>query len=864
MKKQKGTTKYLNSVDEKIFGGNFLNTKIIDVIDAGYTHIIYGYIVNFNNNWDLWVNCDNKCFIKVGELYTTSKTYSEKTVAEAVNDRVQQQKTDSSPYEHIPVFCFPLKENIGQQYIDKQFRNFLKSNCDCVLGKGENVYGITRSNIKEMYEKYLSGERTLETFKLYDEQRECVNMMLSYYNEHGKYVSIPALPVFFLLAAKCRFGKNFTILKFIEMVGFKNNLFLSYKPEVFKSLKDDITGHKDFKTWNYINNRVERDLSPYDENGKITTVVSTSVQQLIVNMNKNDEDVYVDSERDNIEKSLEDLVNSDVIKAFVGKVDLLVLDEAHFGGHTDYLNKIVDIIKPKMALYVTGTASNFLNDCRFEEGKNVYRYDYSDEREHHPEMPKIEIYSYEMPEYIVNLKEQYDIDERPNMAKLLSNYNTCEDIVLAILGVGKIKSRGDMNFINTMPYRNPDFDPYVMHTFWACSNVDGAKNVVKILKKYAPDEFIIIDSSGEGNGVIKDIDKVKDVIELAKYENKKTITVTVERFREGVNVPKWGSVFRLDDCRSYDKDTQTNFRAQTPCENFWEDMSKDKCLVFEFNPERCLYMRDVYIHEYKNTKYKTTSEWIKRLNETMPLMYYNYCGELKKNDAVHEIMNEFSRKRFEGAKCDNLLDQISSINSNCFNLSDESINKLLEYKNKVKTKGSGNDKYTTNSNGVDGGKTYKKTQMDNNSNDENPNLENSKSKMDNNSNDENLNLENSKSKFVIEILRNIIKRLPRFLMLSGKKYEHFKDVIDDIYQNYDSSILFEDIMKMESIVFIEEVYKNNIIEDNKFKYFIEEFYRQFTDAKTSSNWELFENRWIYLDGEEKDIPFDIVEEIYNF
>ena len=154
--------------------------------------------------------------------------------------------------------------------------------------------------------------------------------------------------------------------------------------------------------------------------------------------------------------------------------------------------------------------------------------------------------------------------------------------------------------------------------------------------------------------------------------------------------------------------------------------------------------------------------------------------------------------------------------------------------------------------------------MDNNSNDENPNLENSKSKMDNNSNDENPNLENSKSKSVIEILRNIIKRLPRFLMLSGKKYEHFKDVIDDIYQNYDASILFEDIMKMESIVFIEEVYKNNIIEDNKFKYFIEEFYRQFTDAKTSSNWELFENRWIYLDGEEKDIPFDIVEEIYNF
>jgi hypothetical protein len=90
------------------------------------------------------------------------------------------------------------------------------------------------------------------------------------------------------------------------------------------------------------------------------------------------------------------------------------------------------------------------------------------------------------------------------------------------------------------------------------------------------------------------------------------------------------------------------------------------------------------------------------------------------------------------------------------------------------------------------------------------------------------------------------------------------NVIDDIEHNSDSSILFEDITKVEASFFVDVVYNNNIIKEQKFKYFIEEFNRQFADAKISSEWEEFESRWIYLDGEEKDIPFDIVEEIYNF
>ena len=847
----KRTTEHLEYVGEKIFEGNFLDVKIEDIFNAGYTDIIYGYIEHFNDNWERWVNCRDNCCVKVGEFHTyskydknvCSKTYKNMIVSEAVNHRVQEQRTASSHNVLTPVFCFLAKPDSTASKKDDEVRSFWEQNCGCSNGEGENIYGITFDNIRCMYAKYKGCERTLKNFSLKQEQRDCVDLMLTYYNEkNGQYENVPASPVFFLLAAKCRFGKNFTILKFIEMAGFKNILFLSYKPGVFSSLADDINGHEDFKDgWCYKNNRVEKDSKPYDDKGKITTVVSTSVQQLIHDINTDVcADVDCDYENNDVKVHIRNLANSNVIKAFINKVDLLILDEAHFGGLTGYWNDIVDIIKPKMVIYVTGTASNFLNDHRFEEGINVYKYDYSDEREFHPEMPEIKIYTYEMPEYILKHKDEYDICERPTMTKLLSDYNICKNIVLTILGKGGYFidiDRADMDFNKAMPYCKTEFEQYIMNTLWTCQTVSCAKNVVKVLEKYVSKEFEIIDCSG--NDGIDDINVVKKKIRIAKYKNKKTITVTVERFREGVTVGPWGSVFLLDDCKSYNKNIQTWFRPQTPFDYFWNDMCKDKCFVFDFNPERCLEIMTKQIYEYRNTKFKTTEEWTKRVFDTMNLMYFNRCGELKSNDAVLEIMNEISRKKFEGATCDNLIYQVSSINSgNLLNLTDDDINKILNYKDIFKKGNGSGGKHVVTTNGVPGGKNGSRKRTTNNDN-----------------------IPKSKRTSVIKILENIIKRLPRFLILSDSKYENLKNVVDDIEHNINSSILFEDIMKIDSSFFIEIIYNNNIIEEYKFKYFIEDFYRQFNNTKTTSEWEEFENRWVYLDGKEKDIPFDVIEEI---
>ena len=235
---KKGTTDFLEYVGEAIFSGNILNVKIEDIFNAGYREIIYGYIEHFNDNWDRWVNCRDNCCVKVGELHTyskydknvCSKTYKNMSVSEAVNHRVQEQRTGSSHYEHTPVFCFLAKPDSTAGRKDDEVRSFWADNCDCDLAEGENIYGITFDNIRGLYVKYKGCEKTLKNFSLTQEQSDCIDLMLTYYNaESDQYEDVPALPVFFLLAAKCRFGKNFTILKFIEMVGFKNSLFLSYK-----------------------------------------------------------------------------------------------------------------------------------------------------------------------------------------------------------------------------------------------------------------------------------------------------------------------------------------------------------------------------------------------------------------------------------------------------------------------------------------------------------------------------------------------------------------------------------------------------------------------------------------------------------
>jgi hypothetical protein len=94
--------------------------------------------------------------------------------------------------------------------------------------------------------------------------------------------------------------------------------------------------------------------------------------------------------------------------------------------------------------------------------------------------------------------------------------------------------------------------------------------------------YKILTATGSGKDVIQDINDVKRAIKA----NPKTITLTCYRFKEGVSIPKWNGVFMLDDGKSVEEYLQAIFRVQNPD----PENNKEKCYVFDFNPQRGLSM----------------------------------------------------------------------------------------------------------------------------------------------------------------------------------------------------------------------------------------------------------------------------------
>jgi hypothetical protein len=273
---KEGTTQHIFALDESQYNGSILDTKIEDIKER---RIVYGYIEDVNNMFDRWENParysggDETCTVKIGELDPTSEVYKGKLVKDAVNFRVQQQHSDSAMTEYIPVFCFASDIIKISKKADDDFRYYIrKYHTHLAKEEGELISGISKKNIKEFYNSYKTGIRDRsENFQMSIHQKECSDKIVTAYNS-----GITS----FLLGAKPRFGKNFTLLETARILGLKNILFVSYLPTVFDSLEHDVESHINYKGWKYIDYRDKKNRgeNPYDD---ITpTVVSVSAQLL--------------------------------------------------------------------------------------------------------------------------------------------------------------------------------------------------------------------------------------------------------------------------------------------------------------------------------------------------------------------------------------------------------------------------------------------------------------------------------------------------------------------------------------------------------------------------------------------------------
>jgi len=139
-----------------------------------------------------------------------------------LTEYIKSQSKYKSAYdiEHILHSDIVLKD--GAYRNDKALDNirstefFTNTNLETIIKRINTIlYGVSRIHSYPMRdEQKIAHDKIIDAFKFgYDE---------------------------FLLAAKMRFGKNFTILNVAKSLQWKNVLVLTYKPYVFDSLKDDI------------------------------------------------------------------------------------------------------------------------------------------------------------------------------------------------------------------------------------------------------------------------------------------------------------------------------------------------------------------------------------------------------------------------------------------------------------------------------------------------------------------------------------------------------------------------------------------------------------------------------------------------
>ena len=522
---------------------------------------------------------------KIGD---TSKVAN--TPEEAALMRISEQD-GTSTYEK-PSFDWAIevprdfKSEI--EHVDKEFHKFLSK---------KDIYKVRDDKDREWFafelgaeqakcycNEFLFGVHAPNSYDMRPHQKEACNKIVKSFSNGSDA---------FLLAAKMRFGKNFTFLNAIKQLGYKNVLVLTYRPAVFASLQEDIENHISFADFEYISFKDTRERLSFAE-GK-THIVSCSAQLAGYTYSAID----YSSESESSFK-----LNKKNIK-FLSKVkwDLIVTDECHYGANTANFIAICKALMCDRVLYISGTPFKTLSN--FDEDDR-YMFTYLDEQKTpNNTMAKLHQYGICMQQDLIDYyNKNEEIADYPRMAKIFAASDEgvfgekCSYIAKQLLDV-----------IITRDFKS--FGKEIKHAFIMLNNKNACKACANYINEVYGDTIVSIDCSND----VVDTDELKRIIGKSNKAGKGTVSFSCGRFREGTSIPEWNCVVMLNDGESPENYFQAMFRGQTPNKK----EAKTDFYVIDYNPNRLLCMNHNMIHEIpvdrkeakKITHQSIAREWLK-------------------------------------------------------------------------------------------------------------------------------------------------------------------------------------------------------------------------------------------------------------
>lgn len=741
-----------------------------------------------------------------------------------------------------------VEDAIGKSLRKKRWSNpvYLKST--------EVFRGGTLKELEEIINKVITGSHKPQVVPR-EEQREGISKIANYFlNKPGKNE--------FLLAAKMRYGKNITILKAIKDLNektdqYRNILFLTYKPAVFSSLKEDIEKFSDFSDFEIVEVNKEKNIPTKSK--KVRIFISSAQYALYgdneekkdLNESKKEELYKLDPDEE--VKTLQQSAYSDYEKNIdkIKNIDfgLIVADEYHYGTKSSRFRKLLQSLKYKDIIWVSGTAMKDLATGKFGNNQ-VYNWTYIDEQKKkneerelakenpdgdypHLDMPTMNFVKMNLGEDAKRLAADrglysedqgfsftkfIDVDDKGN----LENEEYARDLLRRIIN----PQYGGMASIYGAKAKGVNLD----HTFWVLAkNTNGIKALAKLMRSM-PEfrDYEIIEATG---GLNNDIDKVKNKITDAENSGKKSITMSCYRFKEGTTVPQWGGVVMLDDGESAEEYLQAIFRAQSPD----KEKGKDNCYVFDYNPRRALSIYHDIAQWSSKDGTESQSQLLKDFMNYAPIFYSD--GNNLVPVEAEEIMNHFRTYGNFSEKMSN--DRVFNYDE-LENARDEDLMEMLRDISAKKNA----TKIVINDQDLKKAKNaiVKRIQK------ENPDIDKDEA-------EKQADLEILKEK-----IRNVLRTIPTFLIATEAAEKTIYEIIET-----EDPILFKEITGVEPI-FLKILIDNKIIIPKVINQTIEYISESIEGLKvqpTLEGTEDFIKRNLVMAGEETSTPNSIVNEILD-
>ena len=496
----------------------------------------------------------------------------------------------------------------------------------------------TYSTLEEIKTGMQDDLFTDDFITLRSEQRDAIDQAKERFckrsGRRGEY-QYEVLPEYrqFLWNAKMRFGKTICAMQLMRELDVKRTLIITHRPVVGeswlqafkqvvgrKSSEPKVKGNSDIhKTYGFgmrSDDESETAGNYYDLEKFVETpgnhyAFFVSMQYIRLSELVNSKTQAKNTGAGNTTSAANEKLKADILKT---DWDLIIIDEAHEGTLTSLGKGVIqDFLKKERTkmLYLSGTPFNLYEDFKKDE---IYTWDYiaeqtakhnwdlehPNEKNPYAELPKMNIFTYDITKNIDNILDQTGVFSFPEFFRTWTGNPKADKASMPEGAKGRFVHEQDVSeFLdllckkdaeNNFPFSTNEYRQMFRHTLWVVSHVNEAAALEQLLKEHKIfRHFNVVNVAGRNETDEQNENALDKVLKAIGDNPEKTSTITIScgRLTTGVTVAPWTAVFYLkggDRAATY---MQTIFRVQSPYKTH-EGKIKKECYVFDFAPDRTL------------------------------------------------------------------------------------------------------------------------------------------------------------------------------------------------------------------------------------------------------------------------------------